>query len=260
MELTADNAGKFLSRGKGKHPVRIIDSWELIWVVSGELKLFIGEKNYCRSAGGCFLIPPGVKHGGTENFPPSLSFCWIHFQPGNRAAKRHLQKLPHCFTASGRGLGDYFSLFLSVQERNPEDKTALNLILQLIFHEAFEAPPENTAKTPPPLVLAADDIIRLNFRERLSTSSVAGQLHCTPDYLGRLYRQWRHMTVVEAINRCRIGHAQKKLAQETMTIAETAYDSGFDSPGYFRRMFRRDCGMTPAEYRRRKCAVHTNTE
>ena len=49
------HAGKFISRGKGKHITRVMDSCELIVVLSGELNMF-EEERYFRIHSGEYKI------------------------------------------------------------------------------------------------------------------------------------------------------------------------------------------------------------
>ena len=40
------NAGRFISRGKGRHATRVIDSYELILVIAGTLRMFEEESEF----------------------------------------------------------------------------------------------------------------------------------------------------------------------------------------------------------------------
>ena len=62
IALRAHNGGRFLSRGHGKHASRIIRTWELILVLKGYLKMFVGTENFQIPPEHCLLLPPGIRH------------------------------------------------------------------------------------------------------------------------------------------------------------------------------------------------------
>ena len=134
------NGGRFISRGKGAHVSRVIRSWELIFVLKSELCMFVGNDDYTVPAGSCLLLPPGVQHGGTRDYPAALSFFWIHFESADAASAEHLEALPRCFTVENPvRLSEYFQSFLSLQNDVPDDAEGLNLLFSLILHEAYRS-------------------------------------------------------------------------------------------------------------------------
>ena len=106
----------------------------------------------------------------------------------------------------------------------------------------------------------AEALIRLRFEEEISTATLARELGCHPDYLGRLYRERFGCTVIDAINDARIECARKLLVNSHLSVKEIAFESGYNDPVYFRRQFFRRTAMTPGEYRRCRSGGHINTE
>ena len=257
-------AGRLISRGHGRHSSRVIDNWELILVLESKLEMFIGENEYAVRPGECLLLPPGIRHGGLSPYTPNLSFFWIHFIPRNRAALDMIHAMPQYFAAAFPDrLSEYFQLYLSRQNDAPEDKTGLTLILSLILHEAGHKKKKDSLssnKSLPDLVERAKNIMTLRFREPLSTSQIAAELQCNPDYLGRIFRESLHETVTDALNRIRLNDAAVLLRKTRLTVSEIAYETGFNDPGYFRRCFFRHFAVSPKAFRRLKCQGHINTE
>jgi hypothetical protein len=79
LPVRAHNGGLFISRGQGTHPHRVIGSWELIFVREGVLMVEEEEKRFEVGAGESLLLWPGRRHRATGDYPPDLSFYWIHF-------------------------------------------------------------------------------------------------------------------------------------------------------------------------------------
>ena len=264
IHCQSSNAGRLISRGHGRHVSRVIDSWELILVLKSEMKMFVGREKHTVPAGKCLLLPPGIRHGGLSPYTENLSFFWIHFYPIGKKSEGMLEKRSRCFAPDNPSrLSEYFQLYLARQEETPEDRTGLDLLLELILHEAFlSAGGMQTGVTEPEprQVEQAAGIITLRFREPLSTSMIARELQCNPDYLGRLYRKYRQETLTEALIRIRLNHAAVLLRDTMLTVAQAAYETGFNDPGYFRQCFFRRFAVSPRVWRSQKRQGHINTE
>ncbi|UOQ71464.1 helix-turn-helix domain-containing protein [Hymenobacter cellulosilyticus] len=80
---------------------------------------------------------------------------------------------------------------------------------------------------------------------------LAGQLHTSPRYLTDLLKQETGHTALDHIHSFLLGEAKNLLLGTDNTIAQTAYQLGFDNPTYFSRLFKKEIGLTPREYRAR---------
>jgi AraC-like DNA-binding protein len=99
-----------------------------------------------------------------------------------------------------------------------------------------------------------DAFIAAHYHETISAPDIAAELRYNPDYLERVYRQERAMSIREAIHARRIKEARAQLLLlRKQGVAEIAALCGYADPGYFRRLFKRATHMTPHGYR----AVHT---
>ena len=78
---------------------------------------------------------------------------------------------------------------------------------------------------------------------------LASQLHLSTRYLSDLLKQETGKTALEHIHIFLIDEAKNLLRSTNHTIAETAYDLGFENPPYFSRLFKKETGMTPKEFR-----------
>ncbi len=65
----------------------------------------------------------------------------------------------------------------------------------------------------------------------------------------KAFRQSMGTTPYAFALRCRLQRSMRLLAQHRMTVAETAYHTGFGSPAHFVSSFRRHNGITPGAFR-----------
>ena len=267
LPLRVQNGGLFISRGVGSHPQRELDSWELIFVEKGTLTIKEEDTLFSVKAGESLLLWPHRKHVGVGNFPADLKFYWLHFELNSHGDNPSdyplsLISMPqHGQVINPQYVISLFRQFLSEQETiNRSD--SLELILLLIMQQLSVAANDNPQADNSGVALAykAQQLIRMQFHLPVSTSSLASQLHCNADYLGRVYRQTFELTITEAIHRQRVLSAEKMLISDSCSLSEVAQRSGFQDVGYFRKVFRKTMGLTPAAWKRRYCKVHINSD
>ncbi len=80
-----------------------------------------------------------------------------------------------------------------------------------------------------------------------------------PDYFGKLFRKEIGVGISEYICSRRIERACYELETAKKSIDEIAQETGFFDTSYFIKIFKRNCGLTPAQYRR-KHATAAETE
>ena len=73
----------------------------------------------------------------------------------------------------------------------------------------------------------------------------------TKPYLIRLFKHEFGTSPIKYINRKKVERGQLMLYTTEMPVKEIAYELGFSDHSYFIRMFRKQTGLTPQEYRER---------
>ncbi|MBA4388737.1 MAG: AraC family transcriptional regulator [Verrucomicrobia bacterium] len=265
LSVRVQNGGLFVSRGRGTHPTRIIDSHELIFVRSGVLGIFEADKRFQPGAGDILHLWPGRRHGGTAIYPADLSFYWIHFHldtagAGRTRVSNQLALDQHKAVARPDRLTELFRLFLDDQETGRLTPLSGSLLMAAILTEAAMTTAANDTSPGASLVAQAEQYMVSHFHEPVSASVVARQMRCNPDYLGRVFRSARGKTLTETIHHLRIRHARKLLMDSTMNIDEIAAACGFNDAVYFRRVFLRAEGLPPGKFRRLYGRLHINTD
>ncbi|POP45363.1 AraC family transcriptional regulator [Superficieibacter electus] len=264
LPVKVQNGGLFISRGLGRHPARKLTSWEVIFVEKGTLAIQEEENVFRVNAGESLVLWPQRYHVGTEDFPDDLKFYWLHFEvtteahPGEWITRLAVPQ--HVKVSDPQYIISLFRQFLNEQEsmqRSVALELALLLILQHIALGADHKASQDDAGTA--LAWKAQQLIRTQFHLPLSTSTLAKELHCNADYLGRVYRRVFRLTLTEAIHRQRVRAAEKMLISDARSLKEVAGLCGFSDAGYFRHIFRKYTGLTPAAWKRRYCKEHINS-
>ena len=93
------------------------------------------------------------------------------------------------------------------------------------------------------------DYIDFHYNFPLSLSALAGLCSVSESYLSTLFKKETKMTVTEYINSTRIRQALILLNSSAMSIGEIASQCGFFDANYFSRVFKKQLGLSPKEYR-----------
>ncbi|RTE09224.1 helix-turn-helix domain-containing protein [Paenibacillus whitsoniae] len=92
----------------------------------------------------------------------------------------------------------------------------------------------------------------------LNVQKIADMLRMSHTYLGQVFKEQEGATVVDFINRTRLAQAKIYLEYQDLTVTEIMEKVGFGNESYFYRLFKRQYGTTPKEYRL-KSAINRNS-
>lgn len=88
-----------------------------------------------------------------------------------------------------------------------------------------------------------------NYGQPLSYKDVAKEVFISPSYFLSLFKQETGLTFVDHLTAVRIDKAKELLASSEKSIAEVAYEVGFNNPNYFSSIFKKLTGSTAKEFR-----------
>ena len=100
-----------------------------------------------------------------------------------------------------------------------------------------------------PRLHAAIAHVAKNFLRPIPESEVALLCNMSPSRFCREFKAVYQVTFVEYLANYRMEHAKRLLANPNMPVADVAAAVGFNDPSYFTRVFRRQEGISPSEYR-----------
>lgn len=99
----------------------------------------------------------------------------------------------------------------------------------------------------------AFEFMRGNYDKVITLSHISKVVNMSEVSFSRFIRKRTGRTFTESLNDIRLGHASRLLVDTTQTIAEIAYNSGFNNLSYFNRVFRKKNKCTPKEFRENYC-------
>lgn len=103
------------------------------------------------------------------------------------------------------------------------------------------------------LLLYLDYFVYHKFTESVTEAEIAKQLYISERQLARIAKERYGMTLHRAIIEKRIDTAANLLANNGQTVEQISLAVGFQSKCCFYREFVKKYGVTPIEYRKKKC-------
>lgn len=100
-------------------------------------------------------------------------------------------------------------------------------------------------------ILKVQDWIESHYAESVTIERMAAEVGWAERTLKRRFRQATGLTPNLYVQKVRIDKAKKLLLATGMAVKEIAYDVGYENGSFFGRLFKKQVGCTPAEWRRR---------
>lgn len=78
---------------------------------------------------------------------------------------------------------------------------------------------------------------------------IAEFVHMNPDYISAIFSKKTGESLTSFILKERLKAAKVMLSTTDYSLQEIGYRTGFSTPSYFQRQFKKSVGITPKQYR-----------
>lgn len=234
------------------------DFTEVCWVTGGSGWQVHTEGRDRLAPGSLLLVRPDDAHAFTAAAPggslrlanlaiptPAWADLVARYRtdPCDRPrAERTLELAPPALAELDRSAQDL--------DRGARDRLAVEQVLVHALGALRRVRP--AAEAVPDWLLAACVAVQAPARFRAGTAAFVAAAGRSPEHVARAARRHLGRTPTELVNEARLAHAARLLAEDPRGIVAIALDCGLANLGHFYRLFRRQYGVTPAEYRRRQ--------
>ncbi|QEH68082.1 AraC family transcriptional regulator [Cellulosilyticum sp. ST5] len=164
---------------------------------------------------------------------------------------------PHTRKRLFAPIDDIFTLTKSTSyEADPTSQMIIHMKFINFLYDLVHARDENIYiphNTCSPKDMKIYDIafyIHNHYHEDLSLASLAKQFFLSPCYLSHQFKEVTNFTLTHYIQISRIQNAKYLLQNTDFSITEIAQRCGFQSFSQFNRIFRRECQVSPSEFRK----------
>lgn len=94
------------------------------------------------------------------------------------------------------------------------------------------------------------DYVRVNFQQEIRLDEMANLVSMTVPSFCRYFKNNTKKTFSQFVNEFRVIHACKLLSETRRSIADIAFECGYNNFSHFNKQFKAICNQSPSEYRK----------
>ena len=231
--------------------------YQILYVANGKTHFCFDGKEEIVSAGHMVLYKPEEIQKYVYYLEDNPEVFWIHFTGSdvkNILAYHGISLDEHVFYCGV--LPDYKALFRKIIQElqlcryGYEDYIAslFNDILLLVDRQQHEQK-KATGDVQEQIERAAA-YFNENYNTKISIDDYAESLHISTNWFIHNFKQYAGMSPAQYILSLRMVNAQSLLERTTYNIKEISEIVGYENPLYFSRVFKKEIGKSPAQYRK----------
>lgn len=223
---------------------------ELIFVIEGSVRCTINDVEYTLSVGDFGLCLPYDIHS-YEPSENTLYWVLVFSEDYVRSVSKDLSgKISNGFSfRCNKTVEDY------IKKQLIFNKTLSTLTLKSCLYAVCEQYLSNVQlvkqdKKKYEIVSSIADYISQNHINKISLSDIASRLGYDYNYMSRYFRKIFNMSFTDFVNIYRLETAIQLLEDTEKSIADIAFESGFQSVRNFNNFFKTSTGKSPTEYKK----------
>ena len=231
--------------------------YQILYVANGKTHFWFDDKEEIVSAGHMVLYKPEEIQKYVYYLEDNPEVFWIHFTGSdvkNILAYHGISLDEHVFYCGV--LPDYKALFRKIIQElqlcryGYEDYIAslFNDILLLVDRQQHEQ--KKTTGNVQEQIERAAAYFNENYNTKISIDDYAESLHISTNWFIHNFKQYAGMSPAQYILSLRMVNAQSLLERTTYNIKEISEIIGYENPLYFSRVFKKEIGKSPAQYRK----------
>ena len=235
--------------------------YQLLYIASGKAHFFFrdsasADTEEIISAGHMILYRPGELQKYRYYAEDQTEVFWVHFTGGNVPSILEEYEIPTKEQVFYTGTSpDYHWLFLQViqelQMCRPNYQDLLPLLLRHILLLANRQMKEGRKNDSfmQTEITQATHYFHKHYSTDINIHDYARSRHISACWFIRKFKEYTGVTPMQYILSIRITNAQNLLETTGYSITEIAALVGYDNPLYFSRLFHKQLGVSPTDYR-----------
>ena len=230
--------------------------YQLLYVAAGTAHFFFNGRKEVVGAGSIVLYCPIEEQRYLYYGADHPEVFWVHFtgyDAKNILRYYHLTPKQHVYHTGTRSEFRWIfqRMILELQLCKPLYEEMLasllnDLMLLICRQQELDRQPGGIQDE----VIEAIAYLSEHYNQDISVSEYAKARHISTNHFIRSLKQYTGMTPKQYIVSLRMTNAQLLLESSSYTIQEIADIVGYGDALYFGRLFKREMGMTPSQYRK----------
>ena len=236
-------------------PLHIHNAVEICVMLEGSCRVLYENRQIALGVGDIFFAFPNQPHGYEENCD-TVRYLLIlpvkpHLEMFYKLLTEHIPESPILRKGSWEQLGLLEMLRLGCGDAG---RTSLEVmqgyfavivgkLLSLMKLKPYDSDSENMLRS---ILL----YIHGHYREPITRKEIARAIGYHESYISHVFSQVLHMGITQYIHTLRVDDARTYLRHTKMPVTQIALELGFGSVRNFNRIFLKETGMSPKEYRK----------
>ena len=247
----------FNQTGETNRPAGRTD-YLLLLPISGIVEVYIKGISHLCPAGTAVLYGPNQPQRYCHLIDTNPASMWIHFTGSEVESMLKRLELPteklYKIAYPANLVNLITDLISELQTKNRFYIDNASLILQnILLYVAKNSTPYLNMQTNP-LKVPADvskivTYLNEHYTETLEVNEIAEQLHISHCRLIALFKKFESVTPKQYIINLRIRKARELLENSSLSIGDIAAKVGYPNALYFSRIFKKNTGISPTQYR-----------
>ena len=117
------------------------------------------------------------------------------------------------------------------------------------MQESLRLTNEELNKDSSPTILKIMDYIQMRYNTNVSLEDLCKEFHLSRAWISKLFFQANGITIFQYKTSLQLNKAKELLKFTTQSIDKIAKTTGFSSPNYFSKVFKKNTGSSPLEFR-----------
>lgn len=251
LPVQYESSGLFVAQGNWIHPDRIISSYEIMFVLEGEVHIQEEEAVYSLKKDDLLMLHPARRHFGCRESKAPVSFYWVHFYTC-------LPGLPGLLKPQDSYVfHQYFRQLLHLVNTPGYPGYMADSLAGLIVGEVQYLQREHQAGGSS-LAGQIAEWVRLNIDRNISVKMAAEHFGYHENYIGKLFQQAFGVGMKEYINNEKIKAAKNYLRTTNDSVKQIAHRLGYRDQNLFVKFFRYHEQISPTKFRNLYFHTHMN--
>lgn len=167
----------------------------------------------------------------------------------------HLILICCCDESFEKNLPDNLALDINEAASNSLSYDEFYRNVLFVFEEYFHLPQSTDEsiprKLPSKLLADIEAYLQEHYTEDITNATLSRKFNLVPSYLSKLFKTYTGATPSKYLLNLRIEHAKHMIEQDPRRLSkDIALNVGFTDPLYFSRIFKKETGYSPAEYKK----------
>lgn len=234
------------------------DHFLIHYIHSGKGRFCVGDREYPLNKGQGFLICPDIVTYYQADFEDPWHYSWAGFHglkaEGLLKSAGLTMDAPILSTKDDYIENCFEQIIKAGSLQRGAEIRLLGLLClflsELIEQNGSEALQEQAGSRKEIYVKKAIEYVELNYSRKIRISELAHHLSLDRSYLGSVFKGQLGISLQDFLLNFRMEKACELMNNENLTIGDISRSVGYDDPLLFSKLFRKNRGTSPREYRK----------